>query len=237
MPSITYGPLPTKRLDGLPASESHRRVAGRRRLPAWRRCRGSRTPGGAARRPASSRPAPDADLVLLGRSGEPLGRSSHDAEDVRGGGLGGGVEQAQPRAADVLGGERRAVAEGQVVADGELVGEAVVADLPAGGQRGVWLPGLIEPRQPRVQLEQELHVAGVGDEGRVERAGSSAEVAKRRAGGRRRRCRRPQRQYEQARRDERGHPGQTSHAGSSSRRARGGLGARRLVYGRRAARP
>ena len=72
----------------------------------------------------------DAHLVLACGPGQPLGRAADDAEHVGRRGSRRRVEQAQPRAAHVLGGERRPVAELEALAELELVGQPIRADLP-----------------------------------------------------------------------------------------------------------
>ncbi len=89
---------------------------------------------------------------------------------------------AEQRVVHRVGHERRPVAELEAVADGELVRQPVLADLPARRQRRIRLALVVEPRQASVELEQELDVGGITDEGRVKRSGGSGEVAKARSG-------------------------------------------------------
>src|SRR4029453_2728390 len=93
------------------------------------------------------------------------------------------IEEAEPGASDVLSDERRAIAEGQVVSEREPIREPVVADLPARGQRGVRLSGLVEARQAGVELQDQLDIGSIGDVRRIERAGGSREEPKQRPGG------------------------------------------------------
>ena len=81
----------------------------------------------------------DPDLVLGRIAGKPLRRALHDAQHVGGGGPRRRIQQPQPRSAHVLGDERRAVAEREVGPDGERVRQPIGADLPARGERRVWL--------------------------------------------------------------------------------------------------
>ena len=156
----------------------------------------------------------DPDLVLRRVAGQAFRCAEHDAQHVGRCGGGGRVKQPQPRAANVLGDQWRAVAEFEIGPDRELVGQPVGADLPARCKGRVRLTRLVEARQAGVQLEEQLHVRGIGDERRVQRSGRAGQVAEH--GTRRQdlsaRCADGQRDH--ASRDERGNPCQTSHAGS-----------------------
>jgi hypothetical protein len=210
-----------ERLRRLPG---RRRVGGRRHHEGARRRHDVKEVGGRVSKLDDERRGvrgPHAHLVLAGLTRQSLGRTDDHAQHVRRGRAGPRVQQAQPGAAHVLGGERGAVAEGEVLADDEFVGATVVADLPAGGERRIRLTGLVEAGQPGVELEEELDVAGIGDEGRVEGSGGSRQVAQRRAGSRDRRPGGPRRGHDEHRRKDCGHAGQQSHAGFGTGAARG----------------
>ncbi len=118
----------------------------------------------------------DGDVVLRS-AGQSLLGAGNDAQHVGCRAAGRRVQDAQPRPADVLGPERRAVRELEAVSQPEGVGPAVVAHRPRLGQGWIRLAVLVQPRQARIQLEQELHVGRVADEGRIQGLWLAAQVA------------------------------------------------------------
>ena len=156
----------------------------------------------------------DPDLVGARGAGRVVAGALHVVEQRRERRWPPRVDDAQPAAAHVVGGEPRAVGELEVGPQGEDDRAAAVAKLPALGEGGAGRPRRVDRGEALEQLGDEGGAAGVAGRRRIEGRRLAHQDPDR---SRRRQCRC---------RDERGrreHDGQEGgHDGGTSRRARGG---------------
>ena len=164
-------------VDRLPAAGWRRRSAEPRRRSAWPRSPGSSSPDGAG---VTTRVVVvrrlDGDLVL-GAAGQPFIGAGDDAQHVRCvlPVAGSRMRSHERRTSSAPSGD--AVREVQAVAQAEGVGPAVVAHRPRIGQRWIGLAVLVQSGQAGIQLQQELHVGRVADEGGIQRLRLATQVA------------------------------------------------------------
>ena len=141
------------------------------------------------RSPSASRPT-----ASLSRGAAQVVGGAPDVEEERGEGRGGArVDDTEPRADDIVGGQVRAVGELQVVTEGEDDRLAAVPELPPGRERGLRDAVGVERGEALEELRDDVGTRRVTGGRRVERRGGAHEdlrvaVGGPRHGGEVRRC-------------------------------------------------